>query len=253
MQNESPSGPKSSSKISEKAIWRRQKHNSGSDQVCPRFWIDFWGHESFQSVLNRSKFINLEMQVSDSISTLLSELIGGPTSSKCSCWAFPENGQNVTLVFETQITKNVSFLTSFSMHKLTTKWLLGPTTTPRVFRAWKTKLPATIWHEFNKFGHWFLLTCRHAVTKTTCSTIFSSDWIRKSTNTPADRIQFALSRKNNTSTCMLAAWIGAFRLTHDVSGPAECAERLIISVHFFGWTGTGETEEPSKMIKKSKS
>ena len=134
------------------------------------------------------------MQVSDSISTLLSELIGGPTSSKCSCWAFPENGRNLTLAFETHSTKNVSFSTRFSMHKLTTKWPLGPTMTPRVFRAWKTKLPATIWHEFNTFGHWFLLKWRHAV--------FSSVWIWKSANTPPDQIQFALSRKNNTSTCV---------------------------------------------------
>ena len=134
------------------------------------------------------------MQVSDSISTLLSELIGGPTSSKCSCWAFPENGWNLTLAFETHSTKNVSFSTTVSMHKLTTKWPLGPTMTPRVFRAWKTKLPATIWHEFNKFGHWFLLKWRHAV--------FSSDWIWKSANTPPDQIQFALSRKNNNSTCV---------------------------------------------------
>ena len=157
MQNESPNGPKSSSKISEKAIWRLQKHNSGSGQVCPRFWIDFWGHESFQSVVNSSKFINLEMQVSDSISTLLSDLIGGPTSSKWSCWAFPESGRKSTLTFETHSTKHVSFLTTFSMHKLTTKWPLGPTMTPRVFRAWKTKLPATIWHEINKFSHWLVV------------------------------------------------------------------------------------------------
>ena len=105
------------------------------------------------------------MQVSDSISTLLSDLIGGPTSSKWSCWAFPESGRNLTLNFETHGTKNGAFLTSFSMHKLTTKWPLGPTMTPRVFQAWETKLPAIIWHEFGQFGHWLLWTCRRAVTK----------------------------------------------------------------------------------------